>query len=163
MTTTLTMPATMQTIPSTSSHDMGSVTTSITAYHETMLGERDGGMTLNFPTTRVTLHELIRACVYEETRAYNRRLLERVENKVTPGKTEFALNNAIPAEQKKRSFAALKPLDWEEQAKLALQGFERNRYFVLIGERQLESLETEIELTVGAEVTFLRLIPLAGG
>ncbi|MBB2940396.1 hypothetical protein FB565_000100 [Actinoplanes lutulentus] len=45
----------------------------------------------------------------------------------------------------------------------AITSFARNGFVVLVGDRQIEDLDEMIELRPGAEVTFLRLIPLAGG
>ena len=54
-------------------------------------------------------------------------------------------------------------IDWEEQYNKALKGFEGNGFFVLIGDRQAESLEQEFEITPDTEVSFVKLVPLVGG
>lgn len=41
--------------------------------------------------------------------------------------------------------------------------FARGRYFLLAGDRQLESLDEEIEVATTSEVIFLLLMPLKGG
>jgi|SRR5579871_1123521 len=143
--------------------------TELMTYDETMSGQRVAGATLNLPATHTTLRDLIRARVYEETKAYNRRVQERADSlkqraaiKVQAGQAELVLN-AAQADHKSPVLIPVKFLDWQEQAERALLDFQRNRYFVLVGDRQIEELEDEIELLPGAEVTFLRLIPLAGG
>jgi hypothetical protein len=148
------------------------MTTALLTYDETMSGERVAGPTLSLPATRITLRDLIRARVYEETKEYNRRmqesaakLRERAAYRVQPAATEVALNGAVLV-ARPSSTVTIRPvklLDWEEQAQRALVDFGRNRYFVLVGDRQVETLDEQIELYAGAEVTFLRLIPLAGG
>ncbi|WP_329118302.1 hypothetical protein [Streptomyces sp. NBC_01465] len=53
--------------------------------------------------------------------------------------------------------------DPERQFERALTAFGRNGFVVLVGERQVEELDEEIELPAGTEVTFLKLVPLVGG
>ncbi|MEU4560040.1 hypothetical protein AB0F72_16790 [Actinoplanes sp. NPDC023936] len=45
----------------------------------------------------------------------------------------------------------------------AVEAFSRNSFVVLVGNRQIEDLDERLDLSDGAEVTFLRLVPLAGG
>ena len=54
-------------------------------------------------------------------------------------------------------------LDWEKQRDAALAAFETNGFFVLVGERQLESLDERIRVELGTEVSFVKLVPLVGG
>ncbi|CCK27928.1 hypothetical protein BN159_3549 [Streptomyces davaonensis JCM 4913] len=51
----------------------------------------------------------------------------------------------------------------EEDRRLALKAFTANGLIVLVGDRQVTDLDEEVDLTADTEVTFLRLIPLAGG
>ncbi len=45
----------------------------------------------------------------------------------------------------------------------AEQGFLRNRFFILLDDRQAEHLDDQLELDKTGEVTFLQLTPLQGG
>lgn len=45
----------------------------------------------------------------------------------------------------------------------ALRAFVRNGFVMLVGERQIEDLDEVVELAADTEVTFLKLIALAGG
>ncbi|MBB4372475.1 hypothetical protein GGD63_005283 [Bradyrhizobium sp. cir1] len=45
----------------------------------------------------------------------------------------------------------------------AEQGFLRNRFFILLDDRQAEHLDDELELDKTGKVTFLQLTPLQGG
>ena len=56
-----------------------------------------------------------------------------------------------------------KTIDWEEQFRRACEAFETNSIFVLIDDRQAESLDEEFEIGVETEVQFVKLIPLVGG
>lgn len=56
-----------------------------------------------------------------------------------------------------------RPIDWERQADKAILAFQRNGFFLLIDDRQVTSLDELIDLRRGDRVTFIRLVPLAGG
>jgi hypothetical protein len=45
----------------------------------------------------------------------------------------------------------------------AEQGFLRNRFFILLDDRQAEHLDDKLELDKTGKVTFLMLTPLQGG
>jgi len=45
----------------------------------------------------------------------------------------------------------------------AIEAFGRNGFVVLVGDRQIEELDQELELASATEVTFLKLVPLVGG
>jgi hypothetical protein len=47
--------------------------------------------------------------------------------------------------------------------KRALEAFDRNGFFVLVGNRQAESLNESFEVKVETEVSFVKLVPLVGG
>jgi hypothetical protein len=60
----------------------------------------------------------------------------------------------------------LKPkrkINWEEQFKRAVAAFDRNGFFVLVGNRQAESLDEQFDVAVDTEVSFVKLVPLVGG
>ncbi len=45
----------------------------------------------------------------------------------------------------------------------ALEAFDRNGFFVLVGDKQAGSLDQEFEVKVATEVSFVKLVPLVGG
>ncbi len=51
----------------------------------------------------------------------------------------------------------------DKQASVAERAFQAGRYFVLLDDRQVESLDEMIDLLKTNEVTFLLLTPLQGG
>jgi hypothetical protein len=53
--------------------------------------------------------------------------------------------------------------DWEVQAEAAVRAFGRNGFFVFVGDRQVEDLNEELTLAEADVVSFVRLVPLAGG
>ncbi len=129
--------------------------TTVTLYDETLFGERRNALTLEFLTERVTVRELIRRRVYEEVREYNLEAGEIFRGLVQPTDTEQTLNGYKMRERRK--------IDWEEQAERAVRAFERNGFFLLVDDRQVESLDEEITLGVSTQVSFIKLVPLVGG
>ena len=53
---------------------------------------------------------------------------------------------------------AKRKIDWQEQFERALEAFERNGFFILVGDRQAERLDDEFEVKVDTEVW--RRLPL---
>ena len=133
-------------------------TTTITLYDETLPGERTPALSLSLLSSRITLRELIRRRIYEEVQQYHVAPPETLfRGLVTPSPAERLLNGE-KAETKPR-----RRLDWEAQYERALAAFARNGFFVLVGDRQVEDLDEEIELKVHTEVSFVKLVPLVGG
>ncbi len=56
-----------------------------------------------------------------------------------------------------------KELDLEKCQKAAIHAFQSNNYFLLIDNKQVTCLEEAILVSSTTEITFLKLIPLAGG
>jgi hypothetical protein len=54
-------------------------------------------------------------------------------------------------------------IDAERQTDVALRAFERGQMLLLVDDRQIDGLEHEVTLRPGSTVTFLKLVPLAGG
>lgn len=134
------------------------MTTSITIYDETLPGERTTSRRLDLLSSTITLRELIRRRVYEEVQEYHAAPPSAVfRGLVTPSPAEAALNGPKPEHTPKRR------LDWEAQYEKALLAFARNGFFVLVGNRQVESLDEEIHLKVDTEVSFVKLVALVGG
>jgi hypothetical protein len=127
----------------------------VTIYDETTAGERTRGLTLEFLTARVTARELIRRRVYEEVQEYNLSTPEHFRGLVQPTEAERVLNGYKLRQRRK--------INWEEQFERAVEAFDRNGFFMLVDDRQVESLDEEIELKVSTEVSFVKLLPLVGG
>jgi hypothetical protein len=130
---------------------------SVTVIDETTAGERSEGLTLEFLTERVTVRELIRSRVYQEVTEHNARWNLSRRPLVPVGPEEQALNG------EQRAGAARKKIDWEQQFERALAAFEGNGFLLFAAGKQLLDLDEEITLGPGAEVSFLRLVPLVGG
>lgn len=127
----------------------------LTIHDETTSGQRTNSFTLDCLTEKLTVRKLIRARIYQEVQDYNQKAPEYFRGLVEPTNAERVLNGYKIREKRK--------IDWEEQFKRALEGFERNRFFVLVGDRQAETLDEEFEVKVDTEVSFVKLVPLVGG
>lgn len=102
----------------------------------------------------ITVRELIRHRVRAEVARHNAAPAMPWRGLVTP---EEAAARSL--HDKGRG----KPVDWETQADIAVAAFDRNGFFVLVGDRQVESLDDVIELSRDEHVAFVKLIPLVGG
>ena len=54
-------------------------------------------------------------------------------------------------------------IDWQEQFNRALEAFQCNGFFVLVGDKQAERLDDAFEVKAETEVSFVKLVPLVGG
>jgi len=133
---------------------MGGVGITVTVRDETATGRPLGEQPLLLPD-RVTLRDVIRHRVREEVARYN---LER-------GATFFGLVQPTDTEATLNGYRMRAPrrLDWERQADIAIAGFASNAFFVVVGDRQVDDLDEELQLHGDAEVSFVRLVALMGG
>ena len=132
------------------------MTATLTVRDETATGTLLHQRTLDFLTEHVTVRELITRRVQDEVREYNRtRDRDVFVGLVQPTDAEAELNGYRAG--------ARREVDWEKQRDAALAAFESNGFFVLVGDRQVESLDERIRVEVGTEVSFVKLVPLVGG
>jgi hypothetical protein len=136
---------------------MVGMSTKLTIRDETTfsLGGDAEGFTLDVPTERISVRELIRTRVYQEVRDYNLRQPEYFRGLVQPTDAERTLNGFKVRPGRR--------LDPEKQFERAIESFYRNGFLVLVDERQVDELEEEIEIRPDTTVTFLKLVPLVGG
>ncbi|GAA2528194.1 hypothetical protein GCM10010423_23410 [Streptomyces levis] len=127
----------------------------VTFVDETTTGERRAAWGLEIAEERLSVRELIRRRVFQEVAEFNARTPEVFQGLVQPEDTERVLNG----------YALRTPrrIDPEAQTALALRAFAGNGFLVLVGDRQLTDADEEIDLPLGTEVTFLKLVPLVGG
>ena len=124
-------------------------------HDERASGERTHSVTLSFPTEKLTVRELIRERIYQEVQDYNVAQTEYFNGLVEPTDAEKTLNGFKLRKKRK--------IDWEEQFARALDGFRRNGFFILVGDRQVEDLDEVLEVNGETEVSFVKLLPLVGG
>ena len=124
-------------------------------HDETTSGQKTNSFTLDCLTERMTVREVIRARIYQEVQDFNQKEPEYFRGLVEPTQAERTLNGY--------KLKAKRKLDWEEQFKRACEAFERNVFFVLVGNRRATSLDETFEVKVDTEVGFVKLVPLVGG
>lgn len=122
---------------------------------ETTAGERGTAWHLEIFEESLPLREVIRRRVFQEVAEHNAKGGEIFRGLVQPTGAERTLNG----------FKMLKPrrVDAEEQAEKALEAFSRNGFVVLVDDRQVEDLDAVVDLRMGTQITFLKLVPLVGG
>jgi hypothetical protein len=111
-----------------------------------------------------TLRDLIARVVEGEVAAFQDRQAERrfarlltkdqIESAAGQGKVDAAGRSSVVAEV---------DIDCQEAISNALIAFEDGLYYVFLDELQIESLDQPLYLGAESQVTFLRLVPLAGG
>jgi hypothetical protein len=127
----------------------------LTIHDETPSGQKTNTFTLDCLTEKMTVRELLRARIYQEVQDYNQKEPEYFRGLIEPTDAERVLNGY--------KLKAKRKIDWQQQYQRALEAFERNGFFVLVGDQQAESLDQEFEVTVDTEVSFVKLVPLVGG
>ncbi|MER7753788.1 hypothetical protein [Kitasatospora sp. NPDC097643] len=128
----------------------------VTFVDETTSGLRREAWGLAVEEQRLTLRELIRRRVLREAAEYDARRPGVFHGLVQPVEAESALNGY-------RQRAADRRVDPERQFLSAVEAFGRNGFLVLVGDRQIEELDVEVDVSADTEVCFLKLVPLVGG
>jgi len=110
---------------------------------------------LDVLTERLTVRELIRSRVYQEVQDYNQRQPDDFQGLVQPADAQRTVKGYRLKEPRQ--------IDWRQQFNRAIEAFEASQVLVLINDKQVESLDEEITVAPGAEVSFLKLTLLVGG
>ena len=130
----------------------------LTIHDETASGKILNGLTLDLLDETISVRELIRSRVYQEVQDYNRKRANQTQEfrgLVTPDDAEKTLNGV--------KLRTPRDIDWKKQFDKACESFERNGFFILVDDRQAESLDEMIALKHNSTVTFVKLMPLVGG
>ena len=130
----------------------------LTIRDETATGTPVNEFPLEFQSERITVRDLIRERVYQEVSEYNfrsRRAGGLFRWLVQPTDAERTLNGfKVPKDR---------DIDWEAQFARAIDAFGRNGFFILVDDRQAETLDQEIVIGPSTQVSFMKLTPLVGG
>jgi hypothetical protein len=127
----------------------------LTILDETASGSILHRLELEINQEILTVGELIARRVHDEVSAYNARQTGTFQGLVQPTESEKVLNGY-----------RVRPshlIDAEQQVYRALEAFQQNGFFVLVNNRQAESLDEQVWLGEGATASFLKLTPLVGG
>ena len=119
------------------------------------IGKPEHTFTVHVSGETVSVRELIRLRVFQEVEDYNQTLPTAFRMLVQPSEAERTLNG----------FKFSRPHQVNPQAQFdkAIQAFEGNAFIVLVGDRQVDTLDDEIALHPETTVSFLKLVPLVGG
>ncbi len=110
---------------------------------------------VQFNTDVVTVKDIIQARVEQEVADYNKKQPEYFKGLVQPTHAEKTLNGY--------KLQARKQIDAEKQVYIALDAFSKNAYFVLVDDKQVESLEQKVKISAASSIKFVKLTPLVGG
>jgi hypothetical protein len=114
-------------------------------------------LALAFDATEVRLRDIIAERVRMEIDSYEHgRATSFANNLVQPTDAEARHHDAA----RKKSFHRI---DADKQVEAACQAFERNGFFVLVGDRQVKNLDDPVSLNGNPEISFIKLTPLVGG
>ena len=129
----------------------------LTIQDETATGSVLHRLELKISQEMLTVRELIARRVHDEVAAYNAGQAGVFRGLIQPTDSERLLNGDT------YRLRTAKRIDAEEQVYRALEAFQTNGFFLLVNDRQVESLDEEIWLGAGATASFLKLTPLVGG
>jgi hypothetical protein len=127
----------------------------LTILDETASGNILRRLEVEIAQETLTVRELITRRVHDEVTAYNARQDGLYQGLVQPTESERVLNGY--------RLRLTKLIDAEQQVYRALEAFQNNGFFLLVNDRQAESLDEEIWLGSGATASFVKLTPLVGG
>jgi len=125
---------------------------SIKIKDEALSGNLLNEITLKFKEEYITVSELITNRVTAEIEIYNKDINNYKHSLVKPTNLEERLNN------KKRP-----EIDVEKQIYIALDAFQKNGFFILVDNEQVEDLNQKILVDDTTSVSFMKLTPLVGG
>lgn len=103
----------------------------------------------------VRVRDIIEARVLKEVADYNNKTPEYFNGLVQPTHAEKTLNGYRMKERRK--------IDPEKQVYIALDAFQKNGYFILVDNKQVESLEQQVQVSPSTNIRFVKLTPLVGG
>jgi hypothetical protein len=130
-------------------------TISLKITDETFAGKILNEISIVVSSERLTVKDIIAARVYAEVEDYNNRMPLVFKGLVQPKDAEIALNGF--------RLKPVKKVDAEKQLYSALDAFQKNGFFVLIDNKQAESLDEEAIVDKKSVVSFVKLTPLVGG
>jgi hypothetical protein len=132
------------------------MTTMLTIRDEELSGITVSEFSLDFLTEYIDVRELIRSRIFQEVKEHNAKENQAEFNGlVQPNDAERTLNGF--------RLKKPRPIDWKQQFDSAIEAFEQKQILILVNDRQVESLDEEIEVATDTTVSFLRMTLLVGG
>lgn len=122
---------------------------------ELLSGKITNQFEIELDSNMITVKDLISKRVSIEIQQYYQRLPEYFQGLVMPDEAEQTLNGF--------KIKKTKIIDIEQQTYVALDAFQKNRFFVLVDNQQLDSLDDLVSLHSTSKISFVKLTPLVGG
>ena len=110
----------------------------------------------------ITLHDIIAWVVRAEVDAFHQRQHKRrfarilTRQEIEDGVRKGKIDSGDQEHEEQQ-------VDAQAAVTTALEAFEDGLYYVFVNEVQIQSLEEVLDLHADSKMTFLRLVPLAGG
>lgn len=121
-----------------------------------LAGDVKHELDISIGSHQITVRELIEQRVFQEVQSYNGQLENNhFKGLIQPSQAERTIN-AFQHRKKKQ-------IDAEKQVYVALDAFQKNGYFILVNDRQVEQLDDIITLDTNTKINFIKLTPLVGG
>lgn len=122
---------------------------------DTIGGVTKNSFVIEINEQKASVQELIKMRIFNEVENFNEKLPEYFRSLVQPTEAEVTLNGYRLAEKRQ--------IDPEKQYYLALDAFKKNGYFLIINDKQVDSLDQEIEIQDNMKLQFIKLTQLVGG
>lgn len=129
--------------------------TAVLMRDEEMTGKSLCEFSIDILTETITVRELLRSRVHQQIKDHNLRRLGAFKGIIERGETEAMLNDDRLSKHK--------DVNWKPYFDRAVEAYQRNQILILVGDRQTESLDDQVQIQSGTEVVFMRLTPLVGG
>ncbi|WP_232064839.1 hypothetical protein [Rhodocytophaga rosea] len=129
----------------------------LTITDENFSGQVLNKVLLELQQESLTVKDLIVKRVTHEVQQFNSRSEAVYNGLVQPEAAEVTLNNY------QHKLKKHKQIDAEAQCYRALEAFTKNGFFVIVNDRQAESLEEEILVASFTKVSFIKIMSLVGG
>ena len=124
----------------------------LTIKDETTAGQILNEISLKFESEYISVKELIEARIQAEVVRYEKDLGSYIRGLVLPNDMERRLNN----KNKTR-------IDPEKQLYVALEAFQKNGFFILVDDEQIDELDQKFLVDESTHISFVKLTPLVGG
>lgn len=124
--------------------------------HDWILGGVSQSFQMAVPRQILTASRLIELRVRRDVADYNKHKYKRCGALIEITDAEDLLNSQLTKGNRRE-------INADALVAAAQKGFESNSFVMLVGERQIVDLSEVIDVSTEPKITFIRLIPLAGG
>ena len=127
--------------------------------------DRRPAVELKLASERITPREIIQRRVESEVEALNKRKLAHAAGQDRSRSFLIDVEATSPEAVLNRPLMGRKPVlvHVEREATRAFQAFEKQRFIMLLDDKQIEALDDEVTVRAESQIVFLYLVPLKGG